>query len=245
MANAETRTLALVSQVKRALARACTLEDLKRVRDDAETIRSLAQKAKLGLEVQNEAAEFKLRAERKAGEMLSVLTRRGRRGTKMYQTGTFRLDELGISRNQSSRWQKEAAVSEEEFSAFVQEAAESGKEVSAERLLRLSASKQGRRKSAPRAVDARREGEVFVVPELLGPDRSSRAKQTAGADNEELHELLAELRNHHATLSSMLLPFLEQTQATLAPPARRHSAQLLHEISSLHEALEELKTKTG
>ena len=48
-----------------ALAMADKFEDLTRESDQAEAVRCLAQKAKLGLEVLNQAAEFKLRAERR------------------------------------------------------------------------------------------------------------------------------------------------------------------------------------
>lgn len=239
MPSSHSRAIALVSQVRRALAKADTLEDLKRVRDEAEAVRCLAQKAKLGLQMQNEAAEFKLRAERKAGEMLSVLTRRGRRGTQMYQVGTFRLEELGISRNQSSRWQREAAVPEEEFSAFLKTSQDTGREVSAEALLRLcSVRRRGlrsRRSLRPQVLDACRNGDHYLVAETIPVVNDSAAKDRDGSGS--VSEVLAELKNHHATLAGVLLPFLELRQSALTAPVRRHAARLIREISLLHEVL--------
>lgn len=62
---------ALPTQTYRPSPPACTAEgNVKRVRDQAEAIRLYVKKQKMGLEMQNSAAEIKLRAERRAGEML-------------------------------------------------------------------------------------------------------------------------------------------------------------------------------
>ncbi len=64
----------------RMLAEAGTLEEVKHVHDLAQAAAEYARAARLGLEAQNSAAEIKLRAERKAGEMLAGLERQpGRR----------------------------------------------------------------------------------------------------------------------------------------------------------------------
>jgi len=62
------------------------------------------------LDAQNRAAEIKLRAERKAGEMLAGMVKHpgGRPSGNVCPKGTG-LSEIGISRKQSSRWQKVAA----------------------------------------------------------------------------------------------------------------------------------------
>ena len=59
----------------RMLAEAGTLEEVKHVHDIAQAAAEYARAARLGLEAQNSAAEIKLRAERKAGEMLAGLER--------------------------------------------------------------------------------------------------------------------------------------------------------------------------
>jgi hypothetical protein len=59
----------------RMLAEAGTLEEVKHVHDIAQAAAEYARAARLGLEAQNYAAEIKLRAERKAGEMLAGLER--------------------------------------------------------------------------------------------------------------------------------------------------------------------------
>jgi len=50
-----------------ALIRATKLADVVGIRDSAEAVRVAAQKAKAGLTMANQAAELRLRAERKAG----------------------------------------------------------------------------------------------------------------------------------------------------------------------------------
>ena len=58
-------------------------------------------------EAQNSLAEIKIRAERKAGELLPGLIKQGRPSEKRSHDVTF-LEDLGIEKMQSSRWQLEA-----------------------------------------------------------------------------------------------------------------------------------------
>jgi len=68
---AKSRELAILDEARRLLMESGSLEDIKSVRDRAEAIRQYAQSAALGLELQNRAAEVKLLAERRAGELTS------------------------------------------------------------------------------------------------------------------------------------------------------------------------------
>lgn len=73
----------------------------------------------------NQAAEIKLRAERRAGEMLKDKDKAP--GGQPYQsTGNIMkpvetLADLGISKVQSHRWQLEAEIPEEKFEQFIAE----------------------------------------------------------------------------------------------------------------------------
>jgi hypothetical protein len=76
----------------------------------------------LGLEAQNHAAEIKLRAQRRAGEILAEMdmNRGGQAEQKSYRsqavTGrTPTLEEMGIGKMDSSRWQQVAALPQEVF----------------------------------------------------------------------------------------------------------------------------------
>src|SRR4051812_14843110 len=110
--------LAVLDQVSQLLEEAKSLEEIKEIRDKAEAARSYARAAKLGLELQNRAAELRLRAERKAGQFLrSMKLRGGDRRSKLHRP-TLKLDALGISRQQSMRWQRVASISEEDFCSY-------------------------------------------------------------------------------------------------------------------------------
>jgi hypothetical protein len=223
--------------MKRALAKATTLEDLTRVRNEAEAVRCLVQKAKLGLKMHNEAAEFKLRAERRAGEMLAALSLYGGDRRSRHADTPCKLRDLGISHHQSSRWQKEAAVPEKAFEAFLRDALEQEKEVTAAELIRLGAAERARKgRSKPRIVIARPNGNGYVVGELL-PTKSAAPKHCeAASDVGLLWELIDEVENHRALLAGILLPYCERQQP-LELAARRHAATLLLNLESAFEQL--------
>ncbi len=107
-----------------ALATAHSLVEVVEVRDQAEAIRMLMSRQKRGLEWQNRAAEIKLRAERKAGELLSDIPREagGRPSDNSNQAGEGfmgTIEDAGIPYTTANRWQKVAEVPEERFEAYV------------------------------------------------------------------------------------------------------------------------------
>ena len=67
----------------------------------------------------NRCAEIRIRAERKAGEMIRASDISP--GRKTYHDGRFTLGSLGISHNQSSRWQKLANIPEETIEQYFAE----------------------------------------------------------------------------------------------------------------------------
>jgi len=68
------------------------------------------------------ATEIKVRAERRAGELVAAMPKiNGRPSKASHDT---RLSDLGISYDQSSRWQKLAAVPEDKFEQAVAAAKE-------------------------------------------------------------------------------------------------------------------------
>jgi hypothetical protein len=105
--------LALLEQARRLLAEARSLDEVRHVRDVAEAVRVYARQAQLGLEAQNDAAELRLRADRRLGELLAGLPRNaGARGlgVRSHDATAPTLEELGVSKSQSARWQAVAAV---------------------------------------------------------------------------------------------------------------------------------------
>lgn len=120
-----------LTSATRMLAEARTLEDVRHVRDIAAAAEQYAKAAKLGEEAEHYAADIRLRAGRKAGEMLAQAKEAGEldRGAAQTQSRngtTFKLDDIGITRNQSSAWQTLASVPEDEFEEVVENAKERG-----------------------------------------------------------------------------------------------------------------------
>jgi 16S rRNA G966 N2-methylase RsmD len=143
---------------KRALEAARSLDEVKAVRDKAEALRQYTKQAGESLEMQNAVAEIKLRAERKAGDLLTAMEKnKGSRGVGVpFHDGTApRLQDLGISRQQSHRWQKEADVPEKDFEKFVQETKAKGQELTSASLLDLAREKANQDRLEERTAAAR------------------------------------------------------------------------------------------
>jgi len=132
------RELTLLSQAHQAIAQVHGLDEIKGIRDKAEAVRKYAQSVGMGLELQNYAAEVKLRAERKAGELLAQLQLHG--GDRKSQKAEDRpkLEDIGITKDQSSRWQLAAAISEREFEKYVAQTKSTYGEVTTAGLLRVA-----------------------------------------------------------------------------------------------------------
>ena len=109
--------LASLEQATRLLQHARNVDEVRSIINKAEAARVYAQQARLGLEAQNYAAEVKLRAERRAGELLAEMelrdgghAKRARSQPATELAAPPRLSDLGITRSQSSRWQAIARV---------------------------------------------------------------------------------------------------------------------------------------
>ena len=107
---------------RKALAAAHRVDEVKAIRDRAEAVRTYAQQAR-DLDMQNMACEIRLRAERRAGQLLLDMEKNpGTRGEgRPRKDGTKRrssrptanpprLEEIGISKDQSAKWQKIALL---------------------------------------------------------------------------------------------------------------------------------------
>lgn len=101
-------TLARLDGARAALAQAKTLDDIVGIRDLAVAAETLAKAARLGDDVLSEAVRVKYQAQRMAGGKLIEMAESGERPTARPQKGTspVTLSALGITKNQSSKWQK-------------------------------------------------------------------------------------------------------------------------------------------
>ena len=65
--------ISIISRAKREILLARDLDEVKDIRDKAEALRLYMKQQGDGLEMQNAVAEIKIRAERRAGEMLAEM----------------------------------------------------------------------------------------------------------------------------------------------------------------------------
>lgn len=122
-----TDSLALIDGARAALERARTLPDIGAVREVAERARRYASAAKLGRAAENHAALLRLEAERKAGALLAEGpknpgVRHSGGNTVLPPEDKPRLSDLGVTKKQSSDWQRMAMVPDEVFAAHVTDA---------------------------------------------------------------------------------------------------------------------------
>jgi hypothetical protein len=207
------RGLVLLDKASQLLAKATTFDEVKEVRDEAEAARTLAKAAKLGLDLQNRAAEVKLRAERKAGAFLKELgLRGGDRRSKSHRVA-LKLEDLGVTKRQSELWQLAASVPDEDFEKYVRGKNQLGQEVTASGLLRIAKSLRLKIR-----VDRRHPCSVPVRGELLA--------------------VVSELKSQCGHLSNLLEPLVDGQFAAYKSADRRFIARLTREMGQVIEELE-------
>lgn len=137
--------LAKLGGATRALAEAKTLGEVAQIRDIAEAARTYARAAKLGLEAQNHATEIKLRAERKAGELLSELDKG--QGGRPLQTpdsvsavSEYRctIEAAEVTERMAQRWQEVSKIPESMFEKYIDVTQKHQEELSTAGVLRYN-----------------------------------------------------------------------------------------------------------
>lgn len=117
--------ISIYSRAKQAIAEYKTVDEVKDFRDKAMAVEAYAKQAN-DMELEWDAARARVRAERKCGELLAEMER-GKTGPKevtpddaeQLSEYSAALDRAGISTQQSSNYQKLAAVPEDEFERAV------------------------------------------------------------------------------------------------------------------------------
>jgi len=111
-------------EVERAaafLGRSEDLREIKDVRDKTEAIGRYMRAHNAAIVSQQSAAMIVLVAERRLGELCKATEFSKGAAAKRGTAQVPRLDEFGISKNQSSRWQKVAAVKQRKLDAYFDE----------------------------------------------------------------------------------------------------------------------------
>lgn len=125
------------------LAEIHSVDDARSIVDLAEAARVYARQVGLGLEAQNHAAEVKLRAQRRGGEILQQIERsNGGRPKKNSEQAapsfSSQLEALEIEETAAKRWQNIAKMPEEKFEDFIAETKESGGEITTAGALKIA-----------------------------------------------------------------------------------------------------------
>lgn len=130
-------TTALVhfEKARYELAQATRIDEVKVIRDKAQALRAYIKQQGESLTMQNQCAEITLRAERRAGEMLADNESIHAGGGALSHDTT--LPDLGISKDQSSNWQKIAGMPEEGFEEYIADTKEADRELTTAGLLRV------------------------------------------------------------------------------------------------------------
>lgn len=162
--------LARYDAARYALQAAVAVDEVKDIRDKALAMAAYAKQAGDSQLIEM-ATEIRVRAERKAGEMLAAMPKAtGAKGvgpiavTSDYRNdGAATLAELGVTKAQSSRWQKLAAVPEAQFEQAVAAAKEVAGEVTARAVIEH---RKHSEPAKPRKPEPAQEPEGFDGPDL-------------------------------------------------------------------------------
>ena len=160
---------------RRALAAAHRVDEVKAIRDKAEAVRVYAKQAG-DFELQNQAAEIRIRAERRAGELLVDMQTSGERqakerGRPKKVSSPTTLPKLRITRDQSSKWQRLARmIDDTTFDKAVAQAKENDGELTTAGLLRAV-------REIVTPSDVVSEPDINVVAAELTRDIESQSRQ--------------------------------------------------------------------
>jgi hypothetical protein len=161
----------------RALAEAKSVDEVKDLRDKSEAMRVYAMQAK-NKQLEVDAAEIRIRAERRLGEMIALQKKtvglnQGAKGSSV--TGSIKtpvkddrptLAEAGVDKKLSARAQKMAAIPEDEFEQIVSDwrgRVEQENERVSVNLLRAGEKHSARQGEADARTDAEREADAIQL----------------------------------------------------------------------------------
>ena len=112
--------LILWDKMKQAVVECHSIDEISNIRNQAEAYRYALLQAKESPDVIRKAEEIKLRAERRAGELLKNEIQCGGDRKTESRSQPVTLKNIGITKNQSSKWQKIANIPEEKFENYLE-----------------------------------------------------------------------------------------------------------------------------
>ena len=166
------QALVMVDRAYGQLCEAIAFQETRQVRNLAIAAAAYAREAK-DTRLLDKATELRTRAERRAGQMLRESAEKGERAvngdnrhtlkTSDVATSSPTLAQIGVSRDQSSKWQQVAALSDDEFEDALETTKAITHEISTPKVLR--AVQQARQKPPPPEVEAGTDDDAVVVVE--------------------------------------------------------------------------------
>lgn len=166
-----TKDLTHFDKARQELELATRIDEVKSIRDKAAAIQAYLKQSGESLEIQNMAAEIKIRAERRAGEILSEMDlHKGGRPSENRshdEMGFPRLKDLDIDRNMSSRCQLIASIPEKDFDERVAEIKGKGQELTSKEFLSLAGYLQRERERQERREVALQEAAQVASDERI------------------------------------------------------------------------------
>lgn len=194
------KRLAILADARRLLAEARTLPEIKAVRDKGHAaIRWAKSQRDISSEAVNDAMELVLEAERRIGAMLADMGLNGGDRKSECHDDRVKLSDLGISALQSSRWQAEARVPEEQFQLWVEETREADKQLTSGALVKLGRQQSHRKQWAEDAEPI--EGIYSTLQEIAVAGLRFQciyADPPWGYDNQQTR---ASTDNHYGTMT--------------------------------------------
>ena len=127
----------------RAIIRKGSLRDVLEVKNQADLVRAYTAKHDHLQEASVELSEVAVRATRRAGEILNGMEKAApgehwKKKRSPGRTATPTLRELGITKNQSSKWQKIASVPDDVFDAHVTKCLKAKKQITVTSVAKLA-----------------------------------------------------------------------------------------------------------
>jgi hypothetical protein len=177
------QALVMVDRAYLALSEAVTFQSTRQVRNLAVAAAAYAREAN-DTRLLDRATELRTRAERKAGQMLAESAERGERASRESPKAQGKhvvardmlppptLAQIGVTRDQSSKWQQVAALSDDEFEDALATTKAITHEISTPKVLR--AVKQAQQRAHGVVIDADDES-VAELPTPAAPTNDEQA----------------------------------------------------------------------
>jgi len=125
-------------EARRALAEAVSIDEIKSIRDKAEAMRLYVKQAGESLIMQNQCAELKIRAERKGGQLLGEMGLNGGDRKSESHRARVKLDDVGVDKDKSARWQSIASIPEKIFEEHIAKTVGTEEELTSSSLLNIA-----------------------------------------------------------------------------------------------------------